>query len=93
MMKVLAATTRNVALFGPAYVDGVAVPHGKPLLATCQDDALENGVYLANDHGAWARLPGKDVVRVTGGVCYSETTWVRTASNPVLWLQLSARSE
>lgn len=92
-MDVIAATTRNVALFGPAEVDGVAVPHGKPLLAKCQDVASENGVYLANDHGAWSRLPGKDVVRVTGGVVNSDTTWTRAASNPSLWVQLSERSE
>jgi len=69
----------NIALTGPATIDGVVVPNGEKVLLEHQTDPLENRIYVVNTGGAWteaASLPdGFDAhgayVSVVAGATYA----------------------
>lgn len=53
-LPVKAAATEDIALSGLLVVDGYQTIAGDRVLAWVQDDATENGIYVAAE-GAWAR--------------------------------------
>lgn len=75
---VLAATTGNITLEGLQSIDGVTPVRGQRILVRAQDDATENGIYVADEYG-WKRSHDfnskRDVVKgtlvfVTDGATY-----------------------
>jgi hypothetical protein len=53
-LSVRAATTADITLSGLQTVDGVVLVAGDRVLVKNQDNAVENGIYVAAE-GAWAR--------------------------------------
>ena len=53
--SVRAATTANITLSGLQTVDGVSLADGDRVLVKDQTTASENGIYVVDDYGAWAR--------------------------------------
>jgi len=70
------ATTAAITLSGLQTVDGVNVAAGDRVLVRAQASAVDNGIYLAVDGGAWTRttdFDGTPANEVSGGsFCFVE---------------------
>jgi hypothetical protein len=82
--SVLVATTANITLSGFQAVDGVNIFTGDRVLVKNQTNPAQNGIYVANDSGAWTRaadmnawaeFPGAFTFVESGGV-NPNTSWV-----------------
>jgi hypothetical protein len=83
------ATTANLAsLSGVQTVDGFSTSTGDRILVKNQNDAEENGIYIADDVDPWTRSPDMDQwSEVPGAFCFIEegstladTAWVCTSN-------------
>ncbi len=80
---VMCATIEDRALTGLGTIDGYVLQIGNRVLVKDQDDATENGIWVAAA-GAWARATDADgageldnaFVRVTYGTVNASTSWV-----------------
>ena len=101
--SVVAGTTGDISLAGTQTIDGVAVVAGDRVLVKAQNNASENGIYVAAA-GAWARSSDTDswaklvsaFTFIEGGTTLADTGWVCTVqpggtlgSTPVTWAQFS----
>ena len=101
--SVVAGTTGDISLAGTQTIDGVAVVAGDRVLVKAQNNASENGIYVAAA-GAWARSSDADswaklvsaFTFIEGGTTLADTGWVCTVqpggtlgSTPVTWAQFS----
>lgn len=85
------ATTANVALAGLQTISSVTLANLDRVLVMAQDDAVENGIYIAHST-AWERAKdfdgNRDVVQGTLVPTYSstdsETVYKVTTANPVV---------
>jgi hypothetical protein len=86
-----ALATSNVAITGaPAPIDGVTINNGDTVLLTAQTNPVQNGPWVVNTGGAWARpvsLPNGSsaaglFVYINQGTTYGNTGWVCTADPP-----------
>lgn len=74
-------------------IDGCAPTTGWTALLTRQDNPNENGYWWLFDSG-WTKAitpPVGAIVKVTSGVCYEGTHWIRTSETE--WMRYSARTE
>lgn len=87
------ATTENITLSDLQTIDGVALADGDRVLVRAQTDAKDNGIYVAST-GNWRRSKdfssNRDVrkgtmVVVTDGDTHESTSWIVTASNPIVF--------
>lgn len=87
----LVATTNIASLSGVQLIDGVATTAERVLIAG-QTTASQNGIYLTNTAGAWARATDADTsAEVTGGMftfitegtTYADSGWVLTTNDPI----------
>ena len=77
------ATTGNIALTGTVSVDGANAANGVRVLVKDQTTKSENGIYVVNTGGAWARSLDADggseldfaQVAVGAGTVNAGTTW------------------
>ena len=53
--SVRVASTQNLSLTGQQTIDGVQTTTGDRVLAKNQTDPVENGIYIADNNGAWSR--------------------------------------
>jgi hypothetical protein len=94
-LSVRAMSVADVTLSGATAMDGVAITTGDRVLLTGQTDATQNGIYVVNGDGAWARSADADnspVGEVTSGMftfveegaVYAGTGWVLTTANPIV---------
>lgn len=91
--SVRAVATSNVTLGGePATVDGVTWVSGDRILLAGQTTASQNGIYVADEGGAWARATDADTsakvtsgmaVFVEEGAAYADTGWVLTTNSAI----------
>ena len=94
------ATTGNVPLTGLQTIDGVTVAAGERVLVRANDNAVENGIWIAAS-GAWARAA--DVLRDATAVMVQEgTLWSKSqhrittdgpidvGTTPITWDQFGA---
>lgn len=58
--QVWVATTANLDLSGTETIDGVALAGGERVLVKDQTDTIQNGIYVCNAGGAWARATDFD---------------------------------
>lgn len=80
----LALADTNQSLTGAATIDGVVIPNGGAVLLTNQTSAIQNGIWLVNTGGAWARptyfATGADAAAaytfIQQGTVYSEQGWI-----------------
>jgi phage-related tail fiber protein len=105
--SVLAATTTNIMLDGEQTIDGVALTTGDRVLVKDQTAPAENGIYIVDENGAWARstdmnswseVPGAFTM-VEEGNTFADTGWISTANQggtlgttPITWVQFSSAS-
>ncbi len=54
------ASTSNIALTGSVTYKGLKIPAGSRWLAAGQTNAVDSGVYITNDGGAWTRATDAD---------------------------------
>lgn len=105
----MALATANLALTGdPGAVDGVTLATGDIILLTGQTDPIENGLWVVDTTGAWARpdnfgtgahAEGSHVM-IRQGTTYGDGTWWCTTNAPsdvvdthsLAWSQYSAPS-
>jgi hypothetical protein len=82
------ASTANVAsISGVLTIDGQSTATGDRILLKDQSSAAENGIYVADDAGAWARSADMDnwaevpgaFVFIESGDTLADTGWVCTA--------------
>lgn len=82
------ASTANVAsISGVLTIDGQSTATGDRILLKDQSSAAENGIYVADDAGAWARSTDMDnwsevpgaFVFIESGDTLADTGWVCTA--------------
>lgn len=82
------ATVANITLTGALTTDGVALADGDRVLVTGQALPKQNGLYVVNTGGAWARSTDCDtaeelawaLVNVTAGTVYAGTSWLQSAT-------------
>ena len=101
--SVLAATTGNITLSGAQTIDGVSVTAGARVLVKAQDNAAENGIYVASntswsrsaDANTWEELISAYTF-IEEGSTYADSGWVCTVNaggtlgtTPVTWSQFS----
>lgn len=90
---VVVATTEDITLSGLQEIDGYTVEEGDRVLVKDQDDASENGVYIASED-AWERSEDMDgtptsevktgnTVFVTNGDENANTSWIIVSSDPI----------
>lgn len=91
--NVRVATTGNIVLTGLQAIDGVLVNEGDRVLVKNQDDAVENGVYVASVN-AWVRavdfddvpdteIDGGEYLFVQEGTINSDSGWIVVTNSPV----------
>ncbi len=106
--SVLAASTvagGNVTLSGTQTVDGISTGNGQRILIKNQTAAAENGIYVSNSGGAWARSSDADTwaelisayVFIETGTTQADSGWVCTVDaggtlgvTAVTWAQFSS---
>lgn len=102
--SVIYATTADITLSGSQPIDGYYTGTGQRILVKNQNNSADNGIYIANDSGAWGRSPDADTwaelvsafVFVEQGTVNADTGWVCTANqsgslgDPITWVQFSA---
>ena len=90
------ATTTLASLAGQQSVDGVLVPNGAVVLATAQSSSVNNGLWVVNAGGAWARpadfATGSFLARDTIVIVANATTAAGGTSNPYTIWQMSVAS-
>jgi len=73
-------------------IDGQSTVNGQRILLTSQASPIDNGLYIANDAGAWLRAPDADtsaelmpgmIVFVTDGTAYAESGWILATDAPI----------
>lgn len=86
------ATTENIALDNTTVsVDGITLVSGDRILVKDQTDASENGVYIVNTSGAWARAEDFVQGKVSSGAFFfveegetgGNNGFVLTTDNPI----------
>lgn len=91
-IPVKAASTVNVALFGPQTIDGVSVVAGDRVLVKDQSTASENGIYVVSNSN-WTRATdfnetGEVVqgsrVSVSNGITNANIIFYITSNNPII---------
>lgn len=91
--SVRTVSTYNISLSGVMTIDGVTLANGDRVLVNGQTDKTQNGIYIVNSSGAWARasdanssstlIPGLQVFVDKGATTYGETGWVLNNTTPV----------
>lgn len=101
--SVLVKASANHSLSGLAPIGGVTPEEGSRVLLVAQDNAAENGPWLASA-GAWSRPPDADTGTLTAGAALSiergagggtswrlvETTPITVGTDPQTWVQFAA---
>lgn len=102
------ATTANITLSGVQTVDGVVADTNDRVLVKNQTNAAENGIYLVNLFGAWARSPDANTWNeliaaytfVEKGATNANNGYVCTiqqggtlGTTPVTWAQFSGAGQ
>jgi len=87
-LEALVLISSNVALSGaPGVVDGYTPPNGAVALCTGQTNAVQNGLWVINNSGAWTRptnfptggSAAATFVFIQEGTVYVGTGWICTA--------------
>lgn len=101
--SVVAATSSNITLSGAQTIDGISIVAGDRVLVKSQNNAQENGIYVASntswsrstDANTWNELVSAYTF-VESGSTYADTGWVCTVNaggtlgvTPVTWSQFS----
>lgn len=82
--NVAAATTSNITLSSAQTIDGVSIVNGDRVLVKNQTNKTENGIYVCNGSGAWARATDFDAsgeyvnyknVYISSGTVNASSTW------------------
>ncbi len=60
LTQAFGASTSNIALTGSVTYNGLKIPTGSRWLAAGQTNAVDSGVYVTNDSGAWTRATDAD---------------------------------
>ena len=66
----LVEATANLDLTGSETIDGIGTATGDRVLATAQTDASENGVWVVDNTGAWARPEDYDTDQSGAGAMF-----------------------
>ena len=87
----LVATT-PITASNTQVIDSIATVNGDRVLLTAQASAAANGIYIANDAGAWVRstdadsseelLPGM-VIFITAGTVNADSGWILSTDAPI----------
>ena len=81
----------NLDLTGAETIDGVSTSTGDRILVVSQSAGAENGIYVANNSGAWTRATDFDAagdlsqgnsLMVIEGNSYSNTEWFLSTAGP-----------
>lgn len=101
--SVVVATSGNITLSGAQTIDGISVVAGDRVLVKSQNNAEENGIYVASntswsrsaDANTWNELVSAYTF-VESGSTYADSGWVCTVNaggtlgvTPVTWSQFS----
>ncbi len=90
----VATVSENLNLSGVEIVDGITSSTGMRVLAKNQTNPIQNGIYVANDSGAWTRATDFDgtpegevtqgaLIPVLSGNTNKNSVWILTTNDPI----------